>query len=231
MNDDFDLKQLADIGDPFAEDARAPVRPMDPARAPRGRSPTRSRMRVLRGVALAAALFYDASWLLFHERRGDLTQQPPAGLALGIAIPLAAASVALAGAVRRGPRGLGAPATRLAALAIGAPVLFALGTLLAAPPETGDPLFWRHAAGCMAVTGLLALGPLALGLWAFRHAFAAAAGWRTAAVGVAAGGLAAATMSLACPITTAAHVIVGHGLMMLIAGLAGALLAPVLARS
>ena len=83
----------------------------------------------------------------------------------------------------------------------------------------------------MAVTGLLALGPLALGLWAFRRAFAAAAGWRTAAVGVAAGGLAAATMSLACPITTAAHVIVGHGLAMIVAGLAGALLAPAIARS
>lgn len=231
MNDDLDLDQLADIGDPFAEDARAPIRPRDRSRTPPGRSPTRARMQAIRGIALAAALFYDAAWLLFHERRGDLTQQAPWGLALGIAIPLAAASAALAAATRRGPRGLGAPAARIAALALGAPVLFAAATLVAAPPETGDPLFWRHAAGCMAVTGLLTLGPLALGLWAFRRAFAAAAGWRAAAVGVAAGGLAAATMSLACPITTAAHVIVGHGLAMIVAGLAGALLAPAIARS
>jgi hypothetical protein len=231
MNEDLDVQQLADIGDPFAEDARAPIRPRDPSRTPPGRSPTRARTRALRAIALAAALFYDAAWLLFHETRGNLAQQPPWGLALGIAIPLVAAIVALAAATRRGPRGLGAPAGRIAALAVGAPILFAVATLVAAPPEAGDPLFWRHAAGCMTVTALLALGPLALGLWAFRHGFAAAAGWRTAALGVAAGALAAATMSLHCTITTAGHVIVGHGLVMIVAGLAGAFLARALARS
>ena len=29
MNDDFDLERLAEIGDPFADDARAPAPPMD----------------------------------------------------------------------------------------------------------------------------------------------------------------------------------------------------------
>jgi hypothetical protein len=231
MSDDFDLKQLADIGDPFAEEARAPIRPMDRSRTRLAPSPDRARVRALRTIALALALAYDAAWLVFHERRADLISAPPWGLALGMAIPLAAAALGLLAALRPGPRGLGAPAARIAALAVGGPVLFALATLLAAPHEGGDALFWRHAASCMAVTGLLALGPLALGLWAFRHAFATSAGWRTAAIGVAAGGLAAATMSLACPITTATHVIVGHGLIMTVAALAGALLAPTLARS
>jgi hypothetical protein len=230
MNDDLDLKRLADIGDPFAEDASAPVRPMDRQRALVGHSPTRSRMRALRSVALAAALFYDVAWL-FHERRSDLASASPMGLALGIAIPLAVAVIALGAATRSGPRSLGAPAGRIAALALGAPILFAVATFLAAPTEEGDRLFWHHAVGCMTVTAILALGPIALGLWAFRRAFAAAAGWRMAAVGVAAGGLAAATMSLACPITTAVHVIVGHGLVMIVGALAGALLAPALARS
>jgi hypothetical protein len=231
MNDDFDLNRLADIGDPFAEDASARIRPMDRSRTPLGPSPTRSRMRTTRAIALAAALLYDAAWLVFHERRPDLGSMSTVGLVLGIAIPLSAACLALGAAVRRGPRGLGIPAGRMAALAIAGPVLFVVATLVAAPPDAGDPLFWRHAAGCMAVTAILALGPMALALWAFRHAFAAAAGWRTAAVSLAAGAFAAATMSLACPITAASHVIVGHGLVMIVAALAGALLAPALARS
>ena len=230
MNDDFDLERLADIGDPFAEDAKAPAPPMDRSRAPLA-SPTRARLRALRTIALAAALIYDVAWLVLHERRADLTSTSPGGLALGIAIPLTVAVLALGAAARSGARGLGIRASRVAALALGGPVLFAAATVLAAPPDTADPLFWRHAAGCMAVTAILALGPMALGLWAFRRSFAAAATWRTAAVGVAAGALAAATMSLACPITTASHVILGHGLVMIVAGLIGALAAPSLARS
>ena len=231
MNDDFDLSRLADIGDPFAEDASAPLRPMDAKRARAGPSPTRPRVHALRAMALAAALLYEAAWLVLRERRPDLTSASPLELALGIAIPLGAAVLALGAAARSGPRGLGIPALRVAALALAAPLLFAIATLLAAPPETGDPRFWHHAASCMAVTGILALGPLALGLWAFRRAFAAAAAWRTAALGAAAGALAAATMSLACPITTAVHVIVGHGLVIVVGALIGALAAPAVARS
>ncbi len=232
MNEDFDLNRLADIGDPFAEDARAPIRPADRTRLPpAGSSPTRSGVRTRRSIALAAALFCDAAWLVFRERRPDLASASAWSLALGIAIPLGASVLALSAAVRNGPRGLGAPAARVAALAVAAPLLFALATALAAPADAGDPRFWRHAAGCMAVTAILALGPVALGLWAFRHAFPAAAGWRTAAVGVAAGALAASTMSLACPITSAAHVILGHGVVMIVTAVVGGLLAPVLARS
>jgi hypothetical protein len=230
MNDDFDLNRLADIGDPFAEDASAPIRPMDPSRTP-AQSPTRSRMRALRAVALAAALLYDAAWLVLRERRPDLGSMSTANLVIGIAIPLIAAALALGAATRSGPRGLGLPAARVAALALAVPAFFAAATLLSAPADASDPLFWRRAAACMAVTAILTLGPMALALWAFRRAFAAAAGWRMAAVGLAAGALAAATMSLACPISAASHVIVGHGLVMIVAALAGALLAPALARS
>lgn len=230
MNDDFDLERLADIGDPFAEDARAPAPPMDRSRAPLP-SPTRARVRTLRTIALALALVYDVAWLVLRERRADLASTSPWGLALGVAIPLTVAVLALSAAARSGPRGLGVRAGRVAALALGGPVLFAAATVVAARPDAADPLFWRHAAGCMAVTAILALGPMALGLWAFRRSFAAAAAWRTAAVGVAAGALAAATMSLACPITTATHVILGHGLVMIVAALIGALVAPALARS
>ena len=231
MREDFDLKQFAEIGDPFADDARAPIRPMDRSAALRARSPTRSRVRALRATALVMALAYDAAWLVFHEHRADLASVSRASLALGIAIPLAAAALGLVAALGLGPRGLGHPASRLAALAVGGPAVFVLGTLIAAPVGGDDPLFWRHAGICMAVTALLTLGPMALALWVSRNAFAAVAGWRLAALGVAAGALAAATMSLACPITAAPHVILGHGLVMVVAALIGALLGPALARS
>lgn len=226
-----DLKQFGEIGDPFADDARAPIRPMDRPAADLARSPTRSRMRALRAIALVLALVYDAAWVVFHERRADLASASSWSLVVGIAIPLAAAALGLVAALRPGPRGLGHPAWKLATLAVGGPIVFLLGTLIVAPPGGQDALFWRHAAICMAVTALLALGPMALGLWVFRNAFAAVAGWRTAALGIAAGGLAAATMSLACPITAATHVILGHGLVMVVAALIGALLGPALARS
>jgi hypothetical protein len=232
MNDDFDLNRLGDIADPFAQDAAAPVRPADRTRFPLGaRPPTRSRVRLVRAIALAAALLYQVAWLVFREHRPDLGSASKLGLALGFAIPLCASALALSAAIRRGPRGLGAPAARIAVAAVAAPLLFVAATAVAAPPNGGDPLFWRHAAGCMAVTAILAVGPMALALWAFGHAFAAAAGWRTAALGVAAGALSTATMSLACPITAATHVILGHGVVMIVTALVGALVAPFVARS
>jgi hypothetical protein len=232
MNDDFDLNRLGEIGDPFAGDAGAPIRPADRARFPlRASSPTRSGVQKVRVAALVAALLYEGAWLVFVERRPDLGTASPGALAAGIAIPLCAAALALAAAARKGPIGLGAPAARVAALAVAAPLLFAVATAVTAPTEAGDPLFWRHAVGCMTVTAVLALGPMALALWAFRHAFAVAAGWRTAAMGVAVGALSASTMSLACPHTYAAHVIVGHGVVMIVTAVVGGLLAPILARS
>jgi hypothetical protein len=178
-----------------------------------------------------AAVLVDAAWLVFRETRPDLRSLPGSEIALGLAIPLVTVVVALAAASRPGARGLGLPAARVGALGVGALVLFAVATLVAAPAGPPDPAFWVHAAGCAIVTTILTAGPLALGLWAYRHAFAGASTWRTAAIGIACGGLAAATMSLACPISSASHVILGHGAIMLVAALTGALLAPAIARS
>ena len=229
MNDDRDISRLADIGDPFADDASAPVRPrVSTAMAP---SPSRPRVRTLRTIAFVSAFLYDAAWVLLRETRPDLMALPWPVIALGLAIPLFAAALALHAATQPGDKGLGLSTARIAALASAAPAIFVVATLLVAPPAAEDPLFWRHIRGCMAVTAILAVGPLGLGLWAFRRAFVVAAAWRTAAVGVACGSLAAATMSLACPISSALHVVLGHGTVMLVSGLAGALIARSFARA
>jgi hypothetical protein len=111
------------------------------------------------------------------------------------------------------------------------PVLFAVATLMASPLDAGEGHFWNLAARCMGVTALLTVGPLVLGVVVFRHAFAAASAWRTAALGVACGAMTAATMSVACWHVGALHVIVGHGAMMVVGGVAGALLGRQVTRS
>ena len=232
MSDDLDLKQLGNIGDPFADEAEAPARPMSAATLPRAarRSPTRARVHALRLFALVAAVSFDALWVVVHETRPDLGSAPASEIVLGLALPLAAAALALVAAVRTGPRSLGLSARTVAILVAAAPAVFAVATLVAAPAAS-DPLFWAHAAKCMKATLGFTLLPLGLGLWAFRRAFAATATWRTAGIGLASGALAAAAMSVACPLTYASHVLLGHGLVMLVAALAGAIIAPAVARS
>ncbi len=222
---DFDLSRLADIPDPLpqrsltsATSGAPPVSPMVP-------SPTRSGVRRARIVALACAILFDAAWFAFVERRRDLGSLPVTTIALGLAIPLVAAGAALTATVRRGARGLGDSVVSVAALVCVAPLLFAAVTFLVAPVDSSDGEFVARATRCIAATAVLAAGPLALGLVALKRSFVAAAAWRTAALGVACGGVAAATMSVSCPDSGAVHVVIAHGVMMLVAGLAGALAA------
>ena len=222
MNDDLNLNRLAEIPDPFEGSTRIPDRPMHPDRWPR--SSDRRRVRGVRLAAAVGALLYDAAWVAWVERRPDLTTVSPSRLVFGLAGSLVAAMLALAAATRRGKAGLGETKARVVALAIGSPVLFTMATLLGTPAQAFDARFWGHAAGCVLVSALLATGPLALGALAFRHAFAIVSVWRTAALGLACGALAAATMTLVCPIDNAAHVLVGHGTILVIAGAVGTVL-------
>jgi hypothetical protein len=218
--DDTNVPPFEDIPDPFARQAAAPVPPADV----RGfaESAPRARVRQRRLVAVVCALLVEAAWLLLVEHRHDLETSSRVRLAVGLGVPLFAAFIALLGLERRGPLGLGESPLRLSAFVVGSACVFIVGTLLGAPAWGDGPGFWDRAARCMRVTAVLGTVPLVLGVWAFRHAFPASAPWRTALLGVACGGLAAATMSVACPDDAAAHAIVGHGVMMLVGGLAGA---------
>jgi hypothetical protein len=153
----------------------------------------------------------------------DLT---PLRIALSLGVPLAAAVIVWSAATRAGSRGLGARAATLGAAIASAPVLFALATLASAPADQ-DPsalAFLDKAVRCALGAGLLCGVGLGLLAFAFRRAFVAASGWRTAALGTACGALSAATLSLSCFHTEALHVLVGHGSMMLVGGAVGALL-------
>jgi hypothetical protein len=221
MSDDLDLGRLGEIPDPLA----APQGEPPLMKAPTGSaSPTRERVRRNRAIAAAAIVVYEIGWLLVVEHRGDMASLPAWTIALGLIIPLAAAALALGAVTGRGRRGLGIGAPWLAVLSLLPPLLFAAATFLTSPPDAEAGRFWDLAVRCMGVTALLTTGPLVLGAFVFRHAFVAASGWRTAALGVTCGALAAATMSLACVHTGALHVVVGHGAMILVGGMVGALI-------
>jgi len=221
VTSDFDI-ELARIPDPFAREAGAALPPSVALARPA--SPSRSRRRALALAAACGAVFYEAVILAFFKTRPDLGTTSTALVALELAVPLGVAALALAGAAKSGRLGLGEPAAKLAAWVTGAPLLFALVTLAAFPHEVADGAFWSRTQTCFLVTALLGLGPLALAAFALRNTFAAAAGWRTAAIGIASGALAASTIALVCPDGGALHVLVGHGAMMLVMGLLSAAL-------
>jgi hypothetical protein len=139
-----------------------------------------------------------------------------------MAVPAAACVVALAGAVRSGGLGLGAPARRLAVLAVASFTVFVSGTMLHSPADVVVAGYWSHTARCTGITFALAAVPLALGVWAFRRSFVVSSRWRGACLGAAAGALAATTMSLICAVDGMAHIVIGHGLVILAGAAAGA---------
>jgi hypothetical protein len=218
---DFDI-ELARIPDPFAREAGEVLPPC--AALARPESPSRSRRRAVAVAAACGAVLYDAVALAFFKTRPDLATASTPLLALELAVPLGVGALALAGAARTGRIGLGEPAGKLAAWVIGAPLLFALVTLAAFPHDVADGAFWSRTQTCFLVTALLGAGPLTLAAFALRSSFAAAAGWRTAAIGIASGALAASSIALVCPDGGAFHVLVGHGAMMLVMGLFSAAL-------
>ena len=220
MNDDFDLDRLDDVPDPLEGVGSWPLPPRGGgALAP---SPTRARVAAMRWAAMAAALLYELAWIAIMNGRADLHSMPLSTLVIEVAIPAATAMVALAAAATSGKTGLGEPKGRLVALALLAPAIFVVGTLLAGPTVVDLDTFWPHALRCFAWTTLYAAGPLVLAAWAFRRSFAAMPAWRTAALGMAAGAAGAATMSFVCSVGSPAHVLVGHGGIIFVTALAGA---------
>jgi hypothetical protein len=216
----FDPERLRDIPDPFAEGAVAPVRSAPLRQLPP--SPSRAGVRSARTRALVAALVYEGLWLALVEHRADLGVAPRVELAVGLGIPVVACVLALSGAVRAGGLGLGESARRLAALVGASVAVFVVGTTLLAPVDTEGARFWPHTLQCMGITCALAAVPLALGVWAFRRSFVASSRWRGACLGTAAGALAAATMSVLCSSDGAGHVLLGHGVMVVVGAAAGA---------
>jgi len=224
----FDPAVLSEIPDPFADVSSVPIPPR--AAMSVAASPTRLRVRTLRLCAVASALAFDALGVAVLRSRHD-TGPLSLRFVLELAAPALAGTVALAAVVRRGRLGLGETTERLGAMLACAPAVFVLLTLPAAEADPDDAMFWPRTVACFFTTLLLASGPLFFGVVAMRRAFASAAAWRTAAVGVASGALAATSIALGCPYKGALHILIGHGATILLAGALGAWLGSRFART
>jgi hypothetical protein len=219
MKDPFDLDRIADVPDPLAgvDDWPLPAR----RNVALADSPTRSRMAMARATALGAALLYELAWLVVMTKRDDLRTTPRAILLTELAIPVTAALLALSAAMP-GAHGLGQPKGRMTLLALLAPALFIVATVVASPGDVDAEPFFMHSLRCFTWTAVYSLGPMVFAAWAFRRSFVGAPVWRSAALGMACGAAGAATMSLVCAVGSPAHVLVGHGGMMLVGAAAGA---------
>jgi hypothetical protein len=222
MKDPFDIHRIADVPDPLAGIEEWPL----PARraAALADSPTRSRTVTARATALGAALLYELAWIVVMTKRDDLHTTSRAVLLMELAIPIAAALLALSAAAGSGVHGLGQPKGRIMTLALLSPMLFIVATLVVSPGNVDAEPFVMHSLRCLAWTAVYSVGPMAFAAWAFRRSFVAAPVWRSAALGMACGAIGAATMSLVCAVGNPAHVLVGHGGMMLIGAVGGGLL-------
>jgi hypothetical protein len=223
-----DLDLLSRVPDPFSsqeggQDGTGPL-PAPPA-LPTAASPARADHARRLGVVVALALVFQAAWVALASHKLPLDEYSLHHLVFGLGLPLVAAGLTGVIATSRGRRGLGVSASWLGAGMAAATLLF-VGLTLATAPADHDAsamAFLDRAMRC--VVQAVVLGAVALGLvsYAFRRAFVTASTWRTAALGVACGGLAAATMSLACFHREAMHVVVGHGAMIVVGGIVGAI--------
>lgn len=217
--DELDSKAMREIPDPFADEAGAAPRAFDAGTLPA--APTRTRVRAVRAIAAVGAVLFNVAWVFAMGLRADLTTVPPWLLAAGIAAPLAGTVIAISAWARSGQRGLGPTKPLLASLVIAPTILFGVVALVATVAGR-DAANLPSTARCLMGTAMLTVVPLVALVIAFRHAFATASRWRTAAIGVTCGALAATTMRLTCINDLPAHVLLGHGAFLVVGGVVGA---------
>lgn len=188
---------------------RLPALPSATVRRP---SRTRAELGRARTVALVVSGGWFTGQLLLLGVRGDFAELPLGYVvAFGVA-PIVAGAACVLAAESAGRLGLGARVGLLAALSLLSPAAFVLGALLAPAPyaaaATGD---FRDGAFCFHMALAWTVLPLLAAGLALRGTFVGRAGWRSAALGAGAGLLAAAAITLHCPLPGPVHVGLGHG--------------------
>ncbi len=209
MSGSLDPTDLMDIPDPFAK--RPDVEFAEPPLPDVGAfppAPTRARTKALRAFAVVAAVGCEA---VLVSMIGLRSGQGIGATVLvgGVGIPALAAGVTLAGV-----QGSASRKPRVVVVLIASLLAFVLTTLLTS--AAGDD----SVAGmirCIVGTSIMIAGPAILAIASMRHAFVTGAGWRTAALGLGSGLIGAAATRLYCPNDAFAHILVSHGLPVLLA--------------
>ncbi len=192
--------------------------------------------RVVRNRRLAA-LAGSAAWIVTHLSifgiRGDLHELPFLYVAGQVLVPFIVAVCSLLVALLPGKLGLGLKVGLIAGLALLGPASFCLFAL-GAPVPHAPPTSVSNVLGtllCFDLTVAWAAVPILCAVLSLRGAFAAGARWRSALVGAGAGLFAGATMNLHCSNVTPTHVLLGHGIPVILATLLGGLFLAARARA
>jgi hypothetical protein len=212
--------RFSEIPDPSS--APEPASPLRlPSLAP---SPERSRVRKQRLAALTGSVAWLLTHLVFYGVRTDFRGLPALYVAAQILLPFCVAVASLLVALSYGKLGLGAKIGLVSGLAVLGPLAFCLVAFGAPVPYVAD----SEAASllgilvCFDITVAWAAVPLLCAGLTLPGAFASGVRWRSALVGAAIGLFAGATMNLHCPNVAPLHVLMGHGLPVIVATILGA---------
>lgn len=213
----FDPADLGSIPDlPGVQTSWSPP----PPKATTERGPTRASLEARRRLAMIAGLAWLGVLVLVLGLRNDLTVSP---LVLAhVGLPALLGACALYAALSPGRAGLGPSARTTVALAVGAPLAFALAAVVFPRFDDGHRLAAAFFCGDFGL--LLGAVPLAALAWAQKRTCATSAPWRSALVGVSMGLIGAATLGMHCANGDGLHVALGHGWPVAVLGSAGFLL-------
>jgi hypothetical protein len=228
-----DLSFLKEIPDPLAGASVAP------GPAPRFSAPSapRSQTRRRRLAALGISLGWLCTHLVVYGVRADFARLPAEYVALQIILPALIGAASLLLAVAPGKIGLGLTVSVVGGLAVLGPLAFWLCAALLSSPypaaEAGmqSGRFWLAALVCLDITLAWAAAPLLLAALALRRAFPAGAGWRSGLIGAGLGLLSGAAINLHCSNVNQGHMLLGHGIPILVAALVGGLVVSRWARA
>lgn len=211
-----DTDPFADIPDPLGG---GEARPVPAPQVPAEPSPTRAGVTARRAAALAIGAAGAIGLALVLGLRADL-------LAPGVLVQLGLWTLAVPAsfAIALRPRAGGFPAG-VAAVRIGVVSLAGLFVGLALLPLEGleVPLTPRTVRFCLSFGALAGLPALIGAAIVLRRSFLNAPALRGAFVGAAIGLAGAISIHAHCPVVSASHVILAHGLPILVFGAFGAL--------
>lgn len=195
------------------------------------RTTTRQLVRSRRLAALLGGLAWLGTHLAVYGVRTDLTGLPFIYVAAQILLPILLATGSLFVAFGPGRLGLGLRSGLISSLAVLGPVSFCAVAFGAPAPRPPEPATLLDTLLCFDITIAWVAVPLLCAAVTLLGAFAAGARWRSALVGAGIGLFAGATMNLHCPNLAPAHMLLGHGLPVIVAALLGGLVLVLRARA